>query len=37
MKTISGIGAFITLIIGLIMTGITIYGYTNSEIFLDDT
>lgn len=37
MKTLAGSGSIIVLLIGLVMTGITIYGYTNSEIFLDDT
>ena len=37
MKTLAGSGAFLVFLIGLVMTGITIYGYTNSEIFLDDT
>jgi len=37
MKGVSGLGAFLILLVGLGMTGITIYGYMNSEIFLDDT
>jgi len=37
MKAISGFGAFVILIVGLAMTGITIYGFTHSEIFLNDT
>jgi hypothetical protein len=37
MKTISSLGAFLILIVGLAMTGITIYGFTHSEIFLNDT
>lgn len=37
MKAISGFGAFIILIVGLGMTAITIYGFTNKEIFLNDT
>ncbi len=37
MKAISGLGAFVILIVGLGMTGITIYGFTHSEIFLNDT
>jgi hypothetical protein len=37
MKAISGFGAFVILIVGLGMTGITIYGFTHSEIFLNDT
>jgi len=37
MKVISGFGAFVILIVGLAMTGITIYGFTHSEIFLNDT
>jgi hypothetical protein len=37
LKGISGFGAFVILIVGLGMTGITIYGFTHSEIFLNDT
>jgi hypothetical protein len=37
MQFLSGVGAALVFLIGLVMTGITIYGYTNSEIFLDDT
>lgn len=37
MKGISGIGAFLILLVGLGMTGITIYGMTHSELFLNDT
>jgi hypothetical protein len=37
MKFISSFGAFVILLVGLGMTGITIYGYTHSEIFLNDT
>ena len=37
IKAISGFGAFVILIVGLAMTGITIYGFTHSEIFLNDT
>lgn len=37
MKGISSFGAIIILVVGLAMTAVTIYGYTHSEIFLDDT
>lgn len=37
MKGISSIGAILILIVGLAMTGITIYGYMHDEIFLNDT
>ena len=37
LKGISGLGAFVILLVGLGMTGITIYGFTHSEIFLNDT
>jgi hypothetical protein len=37
LKGISGLGAFLILLVGLAMTGITIYGYAHSEFFLDDT
>ncbi len=37
MKGISSFGAIIILVVGLGMTAVTIYGYTHSEIFLDDT
>ncbi len=37
MKSFSGLGPFITLGIGFIMTCITLYGYANSSIFLNET
>lgn len=37
MKGVSSFGAIIILIVGLAMTGVTIYGFFHSEIFLDDT
>ena len=37
MKGVSSFGAILILIVGLAMTGITIYGFFHSEIFLDDT
>lgn len=37
MKTFSGIGVFILLAVAFIMTCITLYGYSNSAIFLNDT
>lgn len=37
MKGISSFGAIIILVVGIGMTAVTIYGYTHSEIFLDDT
>ncbi len=37
LKGISGLGAFVILLVGLAMTGITIYGMTHSELFLNDT
>ncbi len=37
LKGISGLGAFVILIVGLGMTGITIYGFTHTELFLNDT
>ena len=37
MKGFSSFGAILILIVGLGMTGVTIYGYFHSEIFLDNT
>jgi hypothetical protein len=37
MKGFTGFGAFMILLIGLAMVGITIFGYLNSEVFLNDT
>jgi hypothetical protein len=37
MKGFSSFGAILILLVGLGMTGVTIYGYFHSEIFLDNT
>ena len=37
MKGCSSLGAIFVLVIGLLMTGVTIYGYFHPELFLNDT